>query len=354
MKRFVLLLLLGLPLFSCRTAPAGDPTEEYRLALAAEVGTLSLAELSRPEAAAPRTPGPREERYLKAFGGPEPAAEARRALGLVGKEGERIGVQYFVPRGAVRGTVFLFPGYLDHSGPFVPFAGELAKAGFSVVAADLPRATGFSEGGRGEIGSFDEYGERLETVIEAFRPREVKAGKPFPFPKPWIAVGHSTGASAVFILLERRTLAASASPFETGSLHRASRALGPLDPYPGRAFLRSQGRPVFRAAERAGTAPREPVLSPFPGPSGSGTGNREVGDYRPIRQEGLLIQGKEDDVVDFSHNVPFLLEKIPDLRVVYVDGAGHVPYAKKPENRKMLDLVLAYLGEACDSSDKPR
>ena len=36
-----------------------------------------------------------------------------------------------------------------------------------------------------------------------------------------------------------------------------------------------------------------------------------------------VIQGTKDDIVDWRHNIPFLKEKIPDLKVIYIKKARH-------------------------------
>jgi len=343
LKTIMTCCILSLSILSCRTAPPPDVSEEYRLALIAEVGELSLRDLAVPGKDAPRrVPGPAEERYLRFFDPAETFAEAGacRVMGMAGTGPARIGVQCFVPRESGRGTVFLFPGYLDHAGPFLPFIARLVKAGFSVVAADLP-GHGFSEGPRGEIASFEEYGKAVDLVIGAVEGAP-EGAKPA-FPRPWIGLGHSTGATAFFIHLQRREISGSASPFERTVF------VAPLV-RSARWKLSMIGLSLIRGAVRylEPNAPHDPLLGsrvfPVSWAERLRDWNEEVGGYRKVRMKGLIVQGREDDVVDADFNLPFLLEKIEGMRAVYVDGAGHVPYSAEKRNREMLKAVLAYLG----------
>jgi len=333
----VLLLLL-----SCRTAPPPDVTEEYRLALAAEVGQLSLPDLSSPgKDAARRAPGPCEERYLGTFdpAGVLAATGACRLMGMAGGGPARIGVQCFAPRDGGRGTVFLFPGYLDHAGSFLPFVARLLRSGFSVVAADLP-GHGFSEGPRGEIASFEDYGKTVEVVVGAVE--GAPEGAKVAFPRPWIGMGHSTGATAIFIHLQQRDASGAASPFDRlvfiAPLVRSARwRLSMI----GLSLIRG----VFRYLEPSAT--HDPLLGsrvfPVSWAERLRDWNEAVGEYRKVRGRGIIVQGGEDDVVDHEFNVPFLLGKIEGMRAVHIDGAGHVPYSAEKRNREMLDAVVAYL-----------
>jgi len=329
-------------LLSCRTAPPPDGTEEYRLALVAEVGPLSLPDLSEPGKAAPRrVPGPAEERYLRFFDPAGKLAEAGafRVMGMAGSGPARIGVQCFVPTGAAMATVFLFPGYLDHTGSFLPFVARLLEAGFSVVAADLP-GHGFSEGPRGEIASFEDYGKAVDVVTGAVE--AAGEGAKASFPPPWIGMGHSTGAAAIFIHLQRREASGTASPFDRlvfiAPLVRSARwRLSMI----GLALVGG----AFRYLEPSSA--HDPLLGnrtfPVSWAERLRDWNEEVGGYRKVRGRGIIIQGREDDVVDHEFNVPFLLGKTEGMRAVYVDGAGHVPYSAEKRNREMLDAVVAYL-----------
>jgi alpha-beta hydrolase superfamily lysophospholipase len=83
-----------------------------------------------------------------------------------------------------RGSVVLVHGYGEHIGRYEHVASAFARAGFTVVGADL-RGHGLSGGVRGFCTRFDEYLSDLSTLLA--RAREAAPG-------PQLLVAHSFGA----------------------------------------------------------------------------------------------------------------------------------------------------------------
>jgi len=248
-----------------------------------------------------------------------------------------------------KGTVFLVHGYLDHSGSWAPVIKRILRQGFIVVALDLP-GHGFSGGNRGDIEHFSQYGEAVRRVVEW-------AAKVSP-PRPWIAIGHSTGAAALWMELVRQEEAGKSLDENTSGV-LSWKAQSPafdnvlfLAPLVRSAHWRlsmtlvsltSWAIPYWKsrtAADPLFPIPYFPVhwaekLQEWEG---------AVGEYPVIYQKGWILQGTDDDVVDHGYSVPFLRSKLPGFQVRYIEGAGHVPYLATPAGERFVQSMLDVLG----------
>ena len=103
--------------------------------------------------------------------------------------------QHFELPEAGAGTAFLLHGYYDHAGLYGHLIRQCLALGYSVVIMDLP-GHGLSSGKPASIGSFEEYSEALEYVLEL-------AAK---LPRPWLGIGQSTGCAVIMDSLLNRKL----------------------------------------------------------------------------------------------------------------------------------------------------
>jgi lysophospholipase len=267
-------------------------------------------------------------------------------MGMLSARPGPLGVQYFVPQGRPKGTVFIAHGYLDHAGPLRPLIAPLVEEGFSVVAFDLP-GHGFSGGERGAIADFADYGTAAGRLVGLFLGTEDDLEVPAPgteaaFPRPWTALGHSTGAAAFFIYLTNRASRGLASPFD------AVLFINPLV-RSARWRLSVTGLFLFGWAVR-NYDPRhvpDPLLGinnfPVSWAERLRDWNARIKNVPPFRHTGRILQGLADEVVDYRYNVPFLLKKITGTDVLYLEGVDHVPYTDRPENRQVVEELLRYL-----------
>lgn len=104
-----------------------------------------------------------------------------------------------------QGNLLLIHGYFDHVGLMGPALDEGLRAGWRVVAFDLP-GHGHSGGARGEIQDFDQYQMVLSAVMDA-----LQAQDPATAALPWVGLGQSTGGG---ILIDHALRQGDASPFQ--------------------------------------------------------------------------------------------------------------------------------------------
>ena len=85
------------------------------------------------------------------------------------------------------GSVFVVPGYLDHSGLYGGLIRFFLARSFNVLTFDLP-GHGLSSGRQADIDFFGRYSRVLRACMEQVRDH---------LPYPWHLCGQSTGASAI-------------------------------------------------------------------------------------------------------------------------------------------------------------
>src|SRR5690554_3196382 len=108
--------------------------------------------------------------------------------------GYRVAMHVYTPEQA-RGTVLVLHGYFDHAGLYGHLIRDLLQQGLAVVIYDLP-GHGISSGDPVSIRKFEDYQQVLDSCVETCRNH---------LPRPWYAVGQSTGAAVLLDhLLSRR------------------------------------------------------------------------------------------------------------------------------------------------------
>jgi len=116
-------------------------------------------------------------------------------LGVFESNGFEIVGQIFKPKGEIKGTLFVHHGYFDHAGLY-GFPIQLGlNNNYAVAAYDLP-GHGLSSGPKATITSFEVYrdvqDDWLKLLATANQPKASNL-----LPKPWIALGQSTGCAVL-------------------------------------------------------------------------------------------------------------------------------------------------------------
>jgi alpha-beta hydrolase superfamily lysophospholipase len=323
--RVALGISAALALFSCASInPRSDPGAAYRAALGNVVPPLSV------EAAAPEA-GLLAD-YAAAFiarYGLEPPPD--QYLGYLPSGDYRIFTHLLVPPpGAppARGTVFVFHGFASDSSRYGALAAALLREGWAVVLADLP-GHGLSTGTPGDAPDFGIYGRMVRDLTAALDPY---------LPRPFAAIGHSTGALAVldYSLRYEQTFVRCAF-------------FAPL--------VRTAWWPVLRGARSL----TRPWIHSLKTTSYTALGVRRfplrwfdalVAWERRVRRAErlnlpptLVLLADRDGVVAGGYNAAFIQERSLRAVVRRVDGTDHYELDSRNPAPEVLSQLVAWVGD---------
>ncbi len=240
-------------------------------------------------------------------------------IGTFRSGGHVIAAQTFAPP-APRGTVVLMHGLFDHTGTLAATVRHLVELGFAVAAYDQP-GHGLSSGRPASISDFAVYDEVLDTFLGMLRTH---------MPGPYHGVAHSTGAAVLTTRLlghddpdiERVVLVAPLvrSAHWEGSTLAASWLEPYIDDVP-RVFRDNTSDEAFMEAVRqdplqARSASLDWIMALV-------EWNERVARYPPSTRPIVVIQGDEDDVIDWEYNLEFLAARFPKARIEMIPDGRH-------------------------------
>lgn len=219
------------------------------------------------------------------------------------------------------GTCFIVHGYYDHSGLYGRIIEYCLKRKLSVVVYDLP-GHGLSSGEQSTIPSFSDYQAVLSDVVDWFSSVA---------PKPWNAIGQSTGGAILmdFLLSAREPLFAKTvllAPLvrpvswpRTKLFHRMAGVFFNKIP---RRFAKNSHDNNFLEFLKT----NDPLQSRHL-PLTWVTALKQWINYfehlRFVEYAPLIIQGKEDKTVDWKYNIPAIQKKFPNSKLYYVNEGRH-------------------------------
>ena len=240
---------------------------------------------------------------------------------------------YFEPKDAVK-TCFIVHGYFDHAGLYKHIIEYCLQRNFAVVIYDLP-GHGLSTGEPASIHNFSDYQDVLQHVVLYFK--DVA-------PRPWYAIGQSTGAAILMDFL----LSGGENVFTKTVL------LAPLV-RPKRWWLSKIAHSVVRYfvknISRTFTANshdhdflewvrnEDPLQSRFL-PLQWVTALKQWLQYfyrlPAIDYTLLVIQGKQDDTVDWKYNLSAIQKKFNKARLFYINTGRHQLANESDEVRQLM------------------
>ncbi len=241
-----------------------------------------------------------------------------------------------------KGTVFLLHGYLDHTGILYRVIQNCLKQQFVVAIYDLP-GHGLSSGERADISDFSAYVSVFHDFLGLCRPH---------VPTPYHVLSHSTGSAIVF-----EYLAATPEPFfdkiiflaplvhhvhwRTSKIAFTLCKLVQIDALPRRYSQKDLDPALIDFIK---TDPLQTDRVPMTWVEALYKWNKKIQKTEEMTLSALIIQGKEDDVVDWEYNMPFLQKKFPQASIKVIDEAGHYLINESSEiQAEIFQTVNAYL-----------
>jgi lysophospholipase len=308
-----------------------DPAVVQRLE--SDMPILDLTRDARPLPADMRT-------FYEAYGLYHP--RVRNFYGRFDVGDYKISAYVFVPE-AVRGTVYCLHGYFDHVGILQHLVSAFLERNYAVAALDLP-GHGLSSGDPGEVEDFGDYAAVLDEFVRRSRPY---------LTGPYHLVGHSMGGAVVLEFIYSRPIQAGrfkkvvlAAPLIRHAFYQLSRVqVFLLDPFfesfP-RRFHANSNDPAF--VEHIKHDPLEGQRVPFGWLNALYRWNDRFADYPPYPGAVLVVQGTDDDVLDWDYNMDALEKKLTQGRIRLIEGARHQLFNESASlRRQVLNDVVSFL-----------
>ncbi|MBC2679482.1 alpha/beta hydrolase [Pseudomonas sp. CFBP 8758] len=243
-------------------------------------------------------------------------------LGRFSAAGFDLVAQVWLPERPVA-TLFVMHGFYDHMGLYRHAVQWALARGFAVISCDLP-GHGLSSGERASIHSFADYQATLDGLFAEARTLQL--------PQPWHLLGQSTGGAIIVdhLLHQGAQSAAQGQVLLMAPLVRPSawglsklsyRVLKPFVNGIARRFSANTNDPDFMPFLQAD--PLQPVRLPtaWVGALVQWVQHIEAAPRSP--RTVVVVQGEDDDTVDWRHNLKVLRAKFAEVRVLQVAGARH-------------------------------
>jgi len=241
-------------------------------------------------------------------------------IGTFNSQQYQIVAQYWVPHtDNPAGTVFIIHGYYDHVGLFSHLIEFALQHNYVVVAYDQP-GHGLSSGERGNIESFSDYAGVLADC----------ANKAEGLPKPWNVIAQSTGAAVVL----HSMLCGGQQYFSKNVL--LAPLIKPIN-WKRNKWVYQSLRFILRSVARKKVPnsndetfvefchidPLQPQRLMVGWVGAMKEWLELFPDLNTVQAQVLIIQGDDDDTVDWAYNVAAIEEKIQSAETVYIGKAKH-------------------------------
>jgi len=298
-------------LFGCAQLP--DPTLEFRENLRREVNTQQwiFQDLNA-------SFSPFMEQYIvhwkfREFKSPW-GNKTRVAFRLFDCSQDDLFAVVFVPPRPPRGTFFILHGYLASLGNFSGIIRVMLEEGWAVTAMDLP-GHGLSGGARADAKDFIIYQKSLKCWLEKLS--EIRTV----LPRPWVVLGHSTGASAIVDYSVHNELPWDLVILSAPLIRHVWWELGQGLSWVNQWWLKSI-QPLVSPDPLVGiyNVPISWVLA-------LGRWESQLRLKAKSEVSVLFHQDRDDQVVLYQHNLPLLGRGFPNNKVFWQQGMGHVTLA---------------------------
>jgi alpha-beta hydrolase superfamily lysophospholipase len=240
-------------------------------------------------------------------------------FGTVKSENETLAVHVYVPENP-RGSLFLLHGYFDHTGTLSRLIREGIEQGYAIAVWDLP-GHGLSSGARTDTGAFALCAAQFQDIVEWASPI---------LPKPFNLIAHSTGCSIALEYL----YASDTNAFEHVVLlaplvrheHWAWGKFGYTIARPFTKTVRRRDKKNSSDEAYLAFVKQDPLHSSILSFDYLGDlygWEKTTRTFPEWSGSICIIQGDQDDIVDWDYNLDFLGKKIPHAETHMIAGARH-------------------------------
>ena len=248
-------------------------------------------------------------------------------LGSLSIAGYTVATHIYLQENA-KGTALLVHGYYDHVGIYGSLIELCLDQGMNVVAYDLP-GHGLSTGDRAAITSFKEYDEVFSSML-AMCQQNLKADA-----ASLSVFGQSTGGAIIINYLLTRNIQQNNSPFVAISLF--SPLVRPCS-WGAAKILHSILQPFMKQIKRnfaqnsndieflrfiAEEDPLQPLVLSVRWVGALKKWIKMIEASEPSDIAINIVQGDQDETVEWRHNMPLLLQKFPNRQLLMIEQGRH-------------------------------
>ena len=275
-------------------------------------------------------------------------------FGYVEVDGYQLATHHYLPAmDKPRGTVLALHGYFDHCGLYSHLIEFCLQRKYAVLVYDLP-GHGLSTGGKGEIDDFLEYVRVLTHYVELLEQH---------LPAPFCLVGSSTGGAIIMEYLAKHNMTSASNPFASilllAPLVRPANWTSVQLKYKlMRFFVSSVERTFVNSSHDEQflhfVQYNDPLQNRRVATSWIGALVNWVRRFKKARIEvsPVVIQGGEDETIDWRYNLKMIRRNFKDPRVHFIPEGRHQLANETPEiRRKVFDFMALYLPETPSSGD---
>lgn len=268
-------------------------------------------------------------------------------FGYVDIDGYQLATHYYLTPGRPRGTVLALHGYFDHSGLNRNLIEFCLQRGYAVLTFDLP-GHGLSTGGKGEIDDFLEYVRVLAHYVRLCK---------FTDHQPLYLTGMSTGGAIIMEYLAEHQFSEADNPFASivllAPLVRPVKWLTVLFKFHCiRYFVSSVERSFVESSHDTAFLHflefKDPLQNRRVAVSWVRALVRWVKRFKRARisLSPVVIQGGEDDTIDWRYNLKMIKRNFNQPRVHFIPEARHhLVNESESIRRKVFDLMAPYFPE---------
>lgn len=251
-------------------------------------------------------------------------------IGSFSAAGYQLTAQVFSQENA-KGTAILMHGYYDHVGIYGSLIEFCLQQGWNVFAFDLP-GHGLSNGDRAAISDFSEYDQVFIAALEQVQKLQQHTASES---LPLHVFGQSTGGAIIINYLLTRNIQQQSSPFASINLLAplvrpcswtsakiAHTLLSPFMKQIKRNFAMNSNDVEFLRfiAEKD---PLQPLALSVRWVGALKKWVRMIEECEPSDLAINIVQGDQDETVEWRHNMPVLLEKFPQRKLLMIEGGRH-------------------------------
>jgi alpha-beta hydrolase superfamily lysophospholipase len=288
---------------------------------------------------------PAQQRYLHYYGIDFASQKEglKHNIGCFSAAGYDLTAQIFHQKGA-KGTAILMHGYYDHIGIYGSLIEFCIQQGWNVFAFDLP-GHGLSTGDRAAISDFSEYDQVFSAAIDRVHAfQKYTASESLPLH----VFGQSTGGAIIINYLLTRQIQQQNSPFS--SINLIAPLVRPCS-WSSAKILHTLLSPFMKQIKRnfamnsnnieflrfiAEQDPLQPLTLSVRWVGALKKWVQMIEECEPSDLEINIVQGDEDGTVEWRHNMPLLLEKFPQRKLLMVEGCRHHVVNEEDSKRKQV------------------